>query len=378
MSGFKNSRAPGRWLTFLLVLLRLPFSWLRRKPGEMREILVLHHLLLGDTIMVTPLLAKLREQYPQARLRMAMPKAFVPLYAGRPYGVDALPFDPRDVTTQWALLRLPRPDLVCLPADNRYSWLARALGARWIVAFAGDKPAWKNWLVDELRPYSVTPTAWGDTTAELLDGPRPAPYQAAGWPAPPSKAFALPPQPYAVLHLGASSELKLWSPEKWRLLAQQLTAQGLQVVWSAGRGETELVRAADPQGQYLSLAGQLDLPQLWHLLKHAALLVCPDTGVAHLGRVIGVPTVTLFGPGSALMCGAGEFWRDSPYRAVTVADFHCRDQNIQYLRIVPWARRCERFPGPAPQYCPAAQCMAAIAADEVITAAQALLSQPHG
>lgn len=379
---FGNSRAPGRWLVFLLVLLRLPLALFRRPPTHPRHILVLHHLLLGDTLMLTPLLAKLRARYPHATLRMACPRAFVPLYAGQPYGVQAQFFDPRDVRTLLPFLRLPRPDLVLLPADNRYSWLARALGARWIVGFAGDKPAWKNWGVDDLRLYSPQPTAWGDTCAELVDGPRPPQYRPADWPTPPARPLpeVIPGSPswsglpYVVLHLGASSPLKLWDATRWQALAEGLEAQGHAVVWSAGPGEAHLVAACDPAGRYCNLAGQLDLPQLWHLLAGAALLVCPDTGVAHLGRLVGVPTLTLFGPGSALLCGPGDFWANSPYRAVTVAAFPCRDQFIQYQRHIPWVQRCERFPGPAPARCPQARCMAGIALADVKAAAAELLA----
>src|SRR6185437_17099880 len=105
-------------------------------------------------------------------------------------------------------------------------------------------------------------------------------------------------------------------------------ARGMTPVWSAGARETALVAAADPERRFPSLAGRLDLAQLWHLLQHARVLVAPDTGVAHLGRVVGVPTVALFGPGSAVICGAGDFFANSPYRAVTVDPFPCRDQPL--------------------------------------------------
>jgi ADP-heptose:LPS heptosyltransferase len=114
----------------------------------------------------------------------------------------------------------------------------------------------------------------------------------------------------------------------------------------------------------------LTLPQLWHLLKGAAGLVCPDTGIAHLGRLIGVPTVTLFGPGSALLSGAGEFWRESPFTALTIPDFPCRDQRITMKREIAWIRRCERFPGSAPGQCPQALCMLALT-DEMVWEATA-------
>ena len=127
-------------------------------------------------------------------------------------------------------------------------------------------------------------------------------------------------------------------------------------MWSASARESALVEAADPARRFTSFAGRVDLAQLWTLLAGARVLVAPDTGVAHLGRVVGVPTVALFGPGSALLCGAGDFWRDAPYRAVTVEPFPCRDQRVLFKRDIAWVRRCGR----SVAECPAHLCMPAI------------------
>ncbi len=344
------------------------FTVRRRRPQAPGSILVAHHLLLGDTLMLAPLLAKLRAQHPVARIAMTVRKAAAPLYSGRPYGVEPIAFDPRDPGTLAALLDGPGFDLAYVPGDNRYSWLAAAAGARWIVAHAGDRPEYKNWPVDELRPWPDVPAAWGDMVAALADGPPPQPYNAADWPDPVHAPFALPEGRYAVLHVGASTPLKRWGPEKWRLLADGLSAKGFAIVWSAGPGEEAEVAMVDPAGRERSFAGRLDLAQLWHLVKGASLLVCPDTGVAHLGRLAGTPTVTLFGPGSAVLCGAGEFWRASPYRAVTIEDFDCRDQRALFKRDIAWVRRCGR----SIAECPAPRCMQAIGVEAVAAAAQAL------
>lgn len=369
-----NSRVPGRLLVFFLLLWRLPLRFWRRPPANPHQILVLHHLLLGDTVMLASLLSKLRHRFPEATLRMATPPATVSLYAGRPYGVEPLPFNPRDLSSLLALCRLPRPDLVVIPAENRYSLLAAALGARWIVAFEGDSPAWKNWLVDELRPYPSVPTAWPDMAAGLIDGPPPPPFRAQDWPAPPCKDFALPGRPYCVLHVGASSPLRHWAPENWRTIADHLTQRGYSVVWSGGRGEEHLVHACDPNASYLSFAGRLDLAQLWRLLANASLLISPDTGVAHLGKAAGTACVTLFGPGSAQIYGPGEFWADCPYRSVTIDPFPCRDGRMLFERnFVPWVRHCAR----PPSACAAPRCMQLLTPDAVLAAIDALLPTPE-
>jgi ADP-heptose:LPS heptosyltransferase len=338
----------------------------REAPAAPQRVLIAHHLLLGDTLMLTPLLKKLRERHPGADIAMTVPRAYALLYAAHPYGVRALPWDPRHPSPH--LFDEPAFDVAFVPGDNRYAWLAAAMKARWIVAFAGDRPGTKNWPIDALVPYPDAPAAWGDMVATLVDGPAPAPFARAQWPAPAAAPFARPAGRYAVLHVGASSPLKRWLPERWQSLAQWLASRGVAPVWSAGPGEDAIVRACDPQGAYPSLAGRLDLAQLWHLLAEAELLVAPDTGVAHLGRVIGVPTVALFGPGSAQICGAGDFWRDMPYRSVTVDPFPCRDQTILFKRDIAWVRRCGR----SVAQCPEHRCMPAITLAAVQHAVEAL------
>ena len=366
------SRVPAR----LLVLRRAVTQRLihpgRRQPSpDPGRILIAHHLLLGDTLMLTPLIAKLRALHPRAEIVMTVPAAIAPLYQRQPYGVTAWAWDPRDPNSVRPLLARHGFDLAVVPGANRHSWLALALGARWIVAHAGDRPAYTSWPVDDLIPYPDTPATWGDMIAQLIDGPPPPPYDPADWPAPDCAPFDLPTGPYAVLHVGASSPLRLWQPQGWRALATRLTGRGYAVVWSSGRGEEEIAAAIDPDVRHASYAGKLDLPQLWHLLRSAALLVCPDTGVAHLGRVTNTPTVTLFGPGSAVLFGAGDFWRASAYRAVTVDPFACRDQRTLFKREIDWVRRCQR----SPRECPAPRCMQAIDIAAVERAVSELLAR---
>ena len=340
----------------------------RSRPRHPERILLAHHLLLGDTLMLTALVAKLRERHPAAELVMALPDAYAPLYARSPYGLRAIGWSPRNPAAS-PLWRERGFDLAIVPGDNRFSWLALALDARWIVAFAGDRPATKSWPVDELRRYPDTPAAWSDMVAGLLDGPPPAPYRAENWPAPPVEPdMVYPSGRYAVLHVGASTPLKRWDPLRWAALAARFAARGIEPVWSAGGGEETLVRACDPDARYRSFAGGLSLPQLWHLVAGASVLVSPDTGVAHLGRVVGTPTVALFGPGSVTLTGAGAFWRGMPYRAVTVDPFPCRDQRVLFKREIAWVRRCGRTLAE----CAHPRCMDAVDTDAVTAAIAAL------
>jgi ADP-heptose:LPS heptosyltransferase len=339
------------------------------RPADPRRILVAHHLLLGDTLMLAALLKRARRLYPRAAIDMTVPLPLMPLFAGRPYGVEAIAYDPHQPGTARGVTRRGPYDLALVPGENRHALLARAAGARWIVALDRDTPGWKNRAADELVAWPETPTNLADIFASLA-GPGDERYVPGDWPAPSAALPERPGAPYAVLHVGAGSPLRLWEPTRWRALADALAADGLAVVWSAGPKEGALVEAIGPHAHELSLAGRLDLAQLWHLLAGARLLVVPDTGIAHLAKLTATPTVCLFGQGSDVLFGAGRFWRDHRFAAVIEADFPCRDQRNLFKREIAWVRRCQR----GPDRCAAAVCMEVLSLDRVHRACRALLA----
>lgn len=367
----KASRFGARLAVVPRALLNRALSGKRHRPVHPRRILVAHQLLLGDTLMLTPLLARLRRRYPEAQIVMTVSRAQLPLYATRPYGVRAVALDLRERSSLQRLHEEGPFDLALVPGDNRHAWFALALGVRWVVALAGDRPGWKNWMVDEALPVPGEPLALPDLFA-LLGGEEDAStYDARDWPRPEPAPFELPRRDYAVLHVGASSPLKQWLPDRWRQVAAALERGGLEVVFCSGPGEERMVAEIDPDGRHRRYAGTLDLVQLWRLLEGARLLVCLDSGPSHLARLARTPTVTLYGPGSAQLLAPGRFWHGHPHRAVTLADFPCRDQKILFRREIDWVRRCGR----TLKECPAPACMHAIDVAAVERAAGELLER---
>jgi hypothetical protein len=88
---------------------------------------------------------------------------------------------------------------------------------------------------------------------------------------------------------------------------------------------------------------------------------------------VGAPTLTLFGPGSAVVFGKGEFWRDSPYAALTIDPFPCRDQRLLFKRELAWLRHCRRRPGE----CSQPRCMQALLPEAVMARADTLMTQAN-
>ena len=361
------SRLPSR----LAVLPRAAANHLgkRRRPGTPQRILIAHNLLLGDTLMLTALLARLHRRWPHAAIVMTVAPALMPLYAGRPYGVEVLPFDPHRASTARRIMASGPYDLGLVPGDNRSTWLAHAAGARWVVALDEPGMPLRTRIADQLLPWPAAPQALADLFAALGGASTSEVFSPAHWPAPVCTPFDFPAAPYCVLHVGAGSPLRQWPPERWGHLAKSLVSQGFAPVWSGSAPEAALIEQIDPAHHYASTAGRLDLAQLWHLLKGAALLVVPDTGIAHLAKLTGTPTVCLFGPGSDVLFGTGEFWRNHPFVPLIESPFPCRDQHTLFGRRLEWVQRCQR----STAQCAAPACMHALDVERVIAACHALL-----
>lgn len=104
---------------------------------------------------------------------------------------------------------------------------------------------------------------------------------------------------HVVVHPGAASGSRRWPAERWAGVAAAMLRRGHRVLVTGGPDERDLcaeVAARAGLTRDASTAGRLDLPALAALVGGARLLLCGDTGVAHLGTACAVPSVLLFGP----------------------------------------------------------------------------------
>ena len=132
--------------------------------------------------------------------------------------------------------------------------------------------------------------------------------QASGIPADPSAldlpAPSGPPPPgtegATVIHPGAASGARRWPVERWVEVARHQVARGRSVVLTGSAGEQaladEVAERAGLDPDHAVLAGRTDLLGLAGTIAAAGLVLCGDTGVAHLATALGTPSVVLFGP----------------------------------------------------------------------------------
>ena len=110
----------------------------------------------------------------------------------------------------------------------------------------------------------------------------------------------------AVVHPGAAFPGRRWPPERFAAVARHLAAAGHRVVVTGGPAERELaLQVASLAGlpEDAVLAGTTTSLELAAVVAAARLVVCGDTGVAHLATAYRRPSVVLFGPVSPALWG---------------------------------------------------------------------------
>jgi ADP-heptose:LPS heptosyltransferase len=110
----------------------------------------------------------------------------------------------------------------------------------------------------------------------------------------------------AVVHPGAAFPGRRWPPERFAAVARHLAAGGHHVVVTGGPAEVQLaaeVAAAAGLPPEAVLAGRTSSLELAAVVAAARVVVCGDTGVAHLATAYRRPSVVLFGPVSPALWG---------------------------------------------------------------------------
>ncbi|MDF9406796.1 glycosyltransferase family 9 protein [Pelotomaculum isophthalicicum JI] len=107
---------------------------------------------------------------------------------------------------------------------------------------------------------------------------------------------------------GSKSYLKEWPLENWVEIGMQLIKEGCKIFISGGKediGRAEYIaREIEKGGGECSvLAGKLSLNEVAGILKKSSLLITVNTGIMHMGAVVGIDLVALHGPTSPLRWG---------------------------------------------------------------------------
>jgi ADP-heptose:LPS heptosyltransferase len=261
------------------------------------EVLVLRALGIGDLLVTVPALRALRRAFPDEHLVLAAPAALTGLV--RLVGaVDEVLPTPGLGALCWR--RLPPRVAVNLHGSGPESIAdLRATGPERLITHRHrdfpsiDGPQWTSDDRPEVERWCRLLDAYGvaadpeDLTLHAPDTPSPAPGA-------------------VVVHPGAAFPARRWPPERFAEVARTFADAGHRVVITGSAAEEDLATRVAVEAR-LSLAdvlaGRTSLAELAALVAGATLVVCGDTGVAHLASAYGTTSVVLFGPTSPAQWG---------------------------------------------------------------------------
>jgi lipopolysaccharide heptosyltransferase II len=173
----------------------------------------------------------------------------------------------------------------------------------------------------------------------------------------------LPPgNPWVMLHPGATAASRRYPPELFAQAARELHERtGCTVLVTGGNSEQALAEsiAREVPGA-VSLAGALSLGELAALIAACGVVICNNTGPAHLAAAIGTPVVDLYALTNP---------QHTPWQVTSRVLFHDVDCKFCYKSVCPQGHNdcLRRVP-------PSAVCRAAVEMLEISTATQCVPS----
>ncbi|GAA3791332.1 glycosyltransferase family 9 protein [Sphaerisporangium flaviroseum] len=299
-------------------------------------LLVSRGLGVGDLLTVVPALRALRRAHPEHRIVLAAPAALgdlVSLIEAVDELVDMSGPGPVPLDRPAVAVNLHGRGPESIVALNRTRPGRLLTHAH--PEFPGvDGPPWRQ-MAHEVRRWCDLLEWYGlaadpadllldppaDNTADLLLDP-PADDTAGSHV---SGASAVDGGPYVIVHPGASSRARCWPAERFAEVAAALHQRGHRVLLTGNATERSLAfRVGTLAGlpHEAVLAGRTRLVDLARVVAGAGLVVCGDTGVAHLATALATPSVVLFGPVSPEQWGPPSTGRHVALWAGSYGDPH--------------------------------------------------------
>jgi heptosyltransferase-2 len=266
---------------------------------------------LGDIVLATPLLNRIRAEHPAASITWVCGNRVRELVALFPGIEEIISIDEvalfrggfteraREVAGLWRRLVGRRFDRVfLLHPDSRYRLLTWPLRGSLVVAAKHPPSDRANPIPGRFR---------GDESARLWDGsesrgPIVGHYplvdlrdRLAMPPAQTSKHTRIVLVPGGARNVLRQDALRRWPVESYRELAEELIATDAEVVLIGDSADAEFGRQFANMA-VVNLIGSTALPETLRVLRDANVVVTHDTGPLHLARAVRTPTIALFGP----------------------------------------------------------------------------------
>lgn len=269
---------------------------------------------LGDTLLLTPTIRFLKEQFPATEIDVIVRAGCEEVLRGNPdirqiFSVGDSQETKNVRPARGILLR--RYDYAFDLSDSGKAKLWILLSAARIrgINDAYHSVGWKRRLFNRVSNFE-----WGmqhqvlrdfRTVADVMElKGEPGPLRFYPQAEPGNLQNILPAsENFAVIHPTSRWAFKQWLPERWAAVADEIRRRhGLTVIFSTGPAQREIEYVRTILGaareKHFSTEGKLSLHELGLLLQRAKLFCGVDTVAMHLAAAMQTPTVALFGPSS--------------------------------------------------------------------------------
>lgn len=283
------------------------------------KIAVVRFSALGDLVMVSTAVRRLRQCLPNAEITWItspLGQSLLQGMEGVNFEVHAKPRTLADYRAFYRHYRARRFDIVlAMQANLRINLLYPALKAPLKIGFDRVRAREGQWLFTNRQiPFADTHLvdsflafvqAAGATTDQPAEWKLPVSAEDYAWA---DAALNGLPRPLIALHPVASKTERNWLPERYREV-MRLAAERWQTGFVLTGGNSAAERAlcaelaASQPGRALDLSGQSTPKQLTAVLARADVLIAPDTGPVHLANAMGTPVVGLYAVAPASLTG---------------------------------------------------------------------------
>ncbi len=260
---------------------------------------------IGDALLLAPAIREIRRQYPDTLLTILAEKRNSGAFSLIPEINQVWQYD--SITQMWAAIR-SRPYIVIDTEQwHRLSAIAaRLTGAGQLIGFATNE---RKRLFTDPVPYTHKSHEINSFLQLLipLGIKLPTELQVPFLSVPPSAQretrqllMPLENKPFITIFPGASIAPRRWEAEKFHQLAKILNTRGFNIIVIGDKGDLSAGEKIITKGiNGINLAGQTTLVQSAAIVERSEVLISGDSGILHMAAGLGIPSVSLFGPGIA-------------------------------------------------------------------------------
>ncbi len=324
---------------YLIYLLINQFKW-KSFPKEIKKVIVVDLLNIGDVLVTTPVLKALKETYPKASIDMLVNERMTQILSQNRVINEVIPHKSFNQTLKTVRANSYDLGIILHPGSLKVSLLllrgkvkyrigCTKAGITYGKGFFLNKKifpnnAWQHKVEDNLdviRSIGITPK---DKTLEIHATPQ----------AEQKIKKILGKKKHFLVGISAASKhwTQCWYPERWAEVANDyIKKHNATIIFIGLQDEMsqieDIISRISKKENVINLVGKTSLHELIAVIKQLDLLITIDSSASHIASALNTPVLTLFGPTIPMFWGptsrtSSYIWKEKE-ACVGCRRYHC-------------------------------------------------------